>query len=85
MKRVIRYWNFVKPLVRSTVDTCVLPGLITGSEICWLYVMQWKKECYLITIAMLALLFYQFELPGDSSLYTSQSVVENDKITINQN
>jgi hypothetical protein len=75
----------VKPLVRSTVDTCVLPGIITGTEICWLYVMQWKKECYMITIAGLALVFYHFDLPAGFASYTSQSVVENENITRNQN
>jgi hypothetical protein len=67
------------------MDSCVLPGIITGTEICWLYIMQWKKECYTITIAMLALLFYHFDLPADSSIYTSQSVVEKENIAVNQN
>ncbi|HYD91443.1 MAG TPA: hypothetical protein VEA37_08155 [Flavobacterium sp.] len=85
MKSARSFWNYIKPLVRSTVDSCILPGIITGSEICWLYIMEWKKETYTISIAMLALLLYQFDVPADSQIYSSQSVVESESCGMNQN
>jgi hypothetical protein len=84
MKRVRTFWNYIKPLVRSTMDTCILPGVITGTEICWLYMMEWKKETYTIAIALLALLIYNFDVPADSQMYSSQSVVENENLAVNQ-
>jgi hypothetical protein len=48
--------------------------------------MQWKKEMYTITIAMLALLFYHFDLPSESpAMYNSQSVVENENRALTPN
>lgn len=84
MKRVKTFWDYIKPLVRSTVDTYLLPGAVTGSEICWLYMIQWRKETYMISITLLALLFYNLDVASDSHLYSSHTVVENENITVNQ-
>ena len=84
MKRVKTFWNYIKPLVRSTVDTYLLPGAVTGSEICWLYMIQWRKETYTITITLLALLFYNLDVSADSQMYSSQTVVGNENIAMDQ-
>jgi hypothetical protein len=52
-KRIMQYhvFRFVKTLVKSSLDNYVLPGTLTGSEILWLYLTQWKRDIASIVFA----------------------------------
>lgn len=67
---------FVRTLLRSIVDGCILPGTMNGTEICWLYFMQWKKETSAVAFALLSVLS-PVEASPDSSVVTEQSVTSN--------
>lgn len=65
---------FVRTLLRSIVDGCILPGTMNGTEICWLYFMQWKKETSAVAFALLSVLS-PVEASPDSSVVTEQTVI----------
>jgi hypothetical protein len=55
-------WSvFVKTLVKSSLDNYILPGTLTGTEILWLYVTQWKRDLATITFASLYFICSQFD------------------------
>lgn len=43
----------LKVLIKSSLDNYVLPGTLTGTEILWLYVIQWKRDMSSLTFALL--------------------------------
>lgn len=51
----------IKSLVKSSLDNYILPGTMTGTEILWLYMAQWKRELTAITFATLYLMYAQLE------------------------
>ncbi len=52
----------IKALVKSSLDNYVLPGTLTGTEILWLYMVQWTRAITALTIASAYLMSSQFEL-----------------------
>lgn len=74
------FWQLLKTVARSTADCYILPGTSTGSEICWLYCMQWKKEISTFLLALISILFAQFDLPTDNRMFTNHSVTEQENI-----
>ena len=43
----------LKVLIKSSLDNYVLPGTLTGTQILWLYMIQWKREISFLTFALL--------------------------------
>lgn len=72
--------QMLKTVARSTADCYILPGTSTGSEICWLYLLQWKKEFSTVSLALISILLSQADLPVDSAMFTSHSVTEQENI-----
>jgi hypothetical protein len=48
-------------------DCYILPGTTTGTEILWLYLLQWKKEASTISLALLSIFISQLDLPSNTS------------------
>lgn len=58
----IQWTMFIKLMVRSYLDNYVLPGTHTGSEILWLYMVQWKRHLANASFAILYLFFSQIDI-----------------------
>lgn len=52
---------FIKNLVKSSLDNYILPGTLTGTEILWLYMAQWKRDLSNVTMVSL----YEFFSDAD--------------------
>jgi hypothetical protein len=70
--------SIFKTFVRNAVDSCILPGTVTGGEIVWLYFKQWKKEWSAIGLAVLYVIFLHFDLPADARSIVSRTFAEHD-------
>lgn len=53
---------WVKTLVKSSLDNYVLPGTVAGTEILWLYLIQWRRDFAALLSATGYLLVTQREL-----------------------
>ena len=47
-------------LVKSSLDHYILPGTLTGSEILWIYVVQWKRDFNALAFAIVYFICRQF-------------------------
>ena len=52
-----------KNLIRSSLDNYILPGTLTGTEILWLYMVQWKRDIAVLASASYLLFISQCEFP----------------------
>jgi hypothetical protein len=69
-----RLFIFIKTLIRSSLDNYVLPGTLTGSEILWLYVIQWKRDAASLIFASYFLSAHSLRLRSLSTLiFTGES------------
>jgi hypothetical protein len=50
---------FFKSLLKSSLDNYILPGTLTGTEILWLYMLQWKRDFTNLTLATAYLMYSQ--------------------------
>ena len=41
--------SLLKTLIKSSLDNYVLPGTLTGTEILFIYMRQWKRDVMLLT------------------------------------
>jgi hypothetical protein len=57
----------LKTLVRSMADCYILPGTASGTDILWLYLLQWKREASTISLAILSVFVSQIDLPANSA------------------
>lgn len=48
-----KWWVVVKTLIKSSLDNYVLPGTLTGTEILFVYLYQWKRDISLIAAGSL--------------------------------
>jgi hypothetical protein len=69
-----------KSLVKVAVDTCILPGTTCGTEILYLYLIQWKKELSTLFFAFLSILFAQFNSQIDVRTIPHHSFNENENV-----
>jgi hypothetical protein len=53
----------LKNLVRCSLDNYILPGTVSGTEILWLYMVQWKRDLLVLACAAFALFVSHCELP----------------------
>ena len=51
----------LKSLMKSSLDQYILPGALTGSEILWVYAVQWKRDVYTLLFASVYFFCSQFE------------------------
>jgi len=52
---------FIKTLVKSSLDNYVLPGTMNGTEILWVYLIQWKRDIAIFTFASVYFLCSHFD------------------------
>ena len=70
------WWIFVKTLVKSSLDNYVLPGTLTGTEILFLYLIQWKRDLIVVTSATVYIISSQFELPKIEKILSRTAAIE---------
>jgi hypothetical protein len=54
---------FIKNLVKSSLDQYVLPGTLTGTEILWLYMIQWKRDLATLMVASFCTVLNHMDIP----------------------
>lgn len=69
---------FIRSLIRTAVDCCILPGTMNGTEILWLYILQWKKEVSAISFAVISILS-QISAPSDIGVITHHAVNKSER------
>lgn len=57
---IIHCFKVVSSLMKSSLDNYLLPGTLTGSEILWIYVVQWKRDFNALAFATVYFLSLQF-------------------------
>jgi hypothetical protein len=45
------WFLLVKTFLKSSLDNYILPGTLTGTEILWLYMIQWKRDLATLVFA----------------------------------
>jgi hypothetical protein len=58
-------------------DCYILPGTTTGTDILWLYLLQWKREASAISLALLSIFVSQIDLPMNPSVTEKHLAAEN--------
>lgn len=58
----VSFMIYFKSLVKTSLDNYVLPGTVLGTEILWLYMIQWKRDLATLTSASFYLLLPQLGL-----------------------
>ena len=71
-------YMFVKTLVKSSLDNYVLPGTLTGSEILWLYISQWKRDIAMILFASYFLSAQNVKSRTLSAFFSSEELENGD-------
>lgn len=74
--RVTHWMLMLKSLVKGSVDNFVLPGTMTGTEILWLYMIQWKRDMFALTFAMLYIVCSQFDFTSGERKPSHSPVVQ---------
>ena len=54
---------FIKNLIKSSLDQYTLPGTLTGTQILWLYLIEWKRHVADIGAGSLAAFFAHLSIP----------------------
>lgn len=73
-----RLFMFIKTLVKSSLDNYVLPGTLTGSEILWLYVIQWKRDAASLIFASYFLSAHSLRLKSLSTMFFTGELEKKD-------
>jgi hypothetical protein len=60
----------LKSLMKSSIDSYILPGTMTGTEILWIYLMQWRRDLNALFYALLYFTFSNFEFANGDQLIT---------------
>jgi hypothetical protein len=77
MEHLDNFSILAKSLFRSVVDTYILPGTSSGTEILLLYLRQWSKEVSIVGVAMISLAC-MINSSSNAQLTNQQTVVEPD-------
>jgi hypothetical protein len=67
----------MKLVLKVTVDACILPGTMMGTELTLLYFKQWRRDYSALCLALLSLTFSLADVTFNSSLL-SQTMAENE-------
>lgn len=65
----VSFMIYFKSLVKTSLDNYVLPGTVLGTEILWLYMIQWKRDLVALTSASFHLLLPQLGLFKSSRIF----------------
>jgi hypothetical protein len=57
----VAFMIFFKSLVKTSLDNYVLPGTASGTEILWLYMIQWKRDLAALSFASFYLILLHLE------------------------
>lgn len=71
---------FMRNLVKSYLDNYVLPGTNAGTEVLWIYMIQWKRDMANVTFAIVYILFSQLDLSKVESVISNTHPEENGNI-----
>lgn len=66
---------FFKSFLHTIVDCCIMPGTANGTQILYLYAIQWKKKMSVVCFAFL-LLMSSVESAGNPQVVTQQSFTD---------
>jgi hypothetical protein len=87
MEPMSNIWILLKSLLRSAVDSCILPGTTSSTDILWLYLMEWKKQVSAISFSLLSFTSFALlsflstaNLPVDSGLLNHRSINESESL-----
>lgn len=72
MKRIDKK-VLLKSVVRTAVDGCFLPGTMMGTELMLLWVITRKRELFTLSLALISILFSNFEFASLGSSVSSQA------------
>ena len=72
---------FVKTLIKSSLDNYILPGTLTGSEILWLYVSQWKRDVTSVVFASYFLSSYNLRSKNLSAFFSAKGLEDHEAQT----
>jgi hypothetical protein len=72
MKRIDKK-VLLKSVVRTAVDGCFLPGTMMGTELMLLWVITRKRELFTLSLAVISILFSNFDFPFLNSSIPSQA------------
>jgi hypothetical protein len=73
----LHFFTLIKTFIKSSLDNYVLPGTLTGSEILWLYMTQWKRDVASIVLASYFLSAQNLK-SGNFSAFLSQELENGD-------
>jgi hypothetical protein len=59
---LLQGFNMLKSFIKGSLDNYILPGTLSGTEILWIYVVQWKRDFFTVTFAVLYFACSQFEV-----------------------
>lgn len=52
---------FIRTMLRSWLDSYVVPGTLTGTEILWIYMTAWRRR--MAGLALASLYFFSSHIP----------------------
>lgn len=59
----------LKSLMKSSLDHYILPGALTGSEILWIYAVQWKRDVGTLLFASVYFFCSQFDAESTENTF----------------
>lgn len=82
---IIHCFKMASSLMKSSLDNYLLPGTLTGSEILWIYVVQWRRDFNALAFATVYFLSLQFgfmltEKAASNTPVTPESDIESEII-----
>lgn len=72
----IQWMILIKNLAKAYLDNYILPGTNAGTEVLWIYMIEWKRHMANITLATFYLLMSQAELRKVGSVVSSAPAEE---------
>lgn len=73
----IQWTILIKNLAKSYLDNYILPGTNAGTEVLWIYMIQWKRQMTNIAFATFYLLLSQ---PEYAEVETVTSATQTEEI-----
>ncbi len=78
---MVHCFKVLSSLMKSSLDNYLLPGTLTGSEILWIYFVQWRRDFNALAFATVYFLSLQLgfvlaEKAASNTPVTSESDIE---------
>ena len=82
----VQLFILVKTLIKSSLDNYILPGTLTGSEILWLYMTQWKRNVATLVCASYLLSAHNLKSRNFSTFLSAEQSDDRDtQVSAEQN